>query len=149
MYCICTPLDYPLTPSPSHPLTPSPPTSPHQQCASVAPIELVVNVDSPGEHARWAALAMNTTLPSLNLTVVPVFSPNLHEARAYNRAAMLARGRWARAGMVVAVLGGWRWRGGGGGGDSFVHFLMWSVGLHGCSIINYVPFSMLPSFTVP
>uniref|UniRef100_A0A7S0R483 Glycosyltransferase 2-like domain-containing protein n=1 Tax=Chlamydomonas leiostraca TaxID=1034604 RepID=A0A7S0R483_9CHLO len=66
-----------------------------QQCAAAMPVELVVNVDSPGEHAVWAGLAMNATYTaSANFSVVPVFSANVHEARGYNRAAALARGRY-------------------------------------------------------
>ncbi|EFJ45647.1 hypothetical protein VOLCADRAFT_118312 [Volvox carteri f. nagariensis] len=55
-------------------------------CESVAvPCELVVNVDNPHEAAAWAGQAG---------FVIPVFSANLHEARGYNRAARLARGKY-------------------------------------------------------
>jgi len=62
-----------------------------EQCSSIVPIELLVNVDHPAEHAVWAALANNHTG---NFSIVPVFSPNVHEARGYNRLAWLARGRY-------------------------------------------------------
>ncbi|GIL69435.1 hypothetical protein Vretimale_13528 [Volvox reticuliferus] len=55
-------------------------------CASASvPCELVVNVDNPEEAGAWASEAG---------FVVPVFSANLHEARGYNRAARLARGKY-------------------------------------------------------
>ncbi|GIL65006.1 hypothetical protein Vafri_18839 [Volvox africanus] len=55
-------------------------------CASVSiSCEIVVNVDNPHEGAMWAEEAG---------FVVPVFSANLHEARGYNRAARLARGKY-------------------------------------------------------
>ncbi len=46
--------------------------------------------------------------------VVPVFSPNLHEIRGYNRLARLARGDFlimmqvGRAGALAGWIG-WRW----------------------------------------
>eukprot|EP00195_Chlamydomonas_chlamydogama_P003492 CAMPEP_0202918748 /NCGR_PEP_ID=MMETSP1392-20130828/74185_1 /ASSEMBLY_ACC=CAM_ASM_000868 /TAXON_ID=225041 /ORGANISM="Chlamydomonas chlamydogama, Strain SAG 11-48b" /LENGTH=459 /DNA_ID=CAMNT_0049611895 /DNA_START=143 /DNA_END=1519 /DNA_ORIENTATION=- len=48
--------------------------------------ELLVNVDNPQEHKEWADLSYST-----NGSVVPVFSANVHEARAYNRLVRLAR----------------------------------------------------------
>ncbi|KAG1661003.1 hypothetical protein FOA52_007168 [Chlamydomonas sp. UWO 241] len=53
--------------------------------------ELVANVDSsaPGEPAAWANLSYAS-----NGFVVPVFSANVHEIRAYNRAAGIARGEF-------------------------------------------------------
>ncbi|GIL69422.1 hypothetical protein Vretifemale_361 [Volvox reticuliferus] len=55
-------------------------------CLSVSiPCELVVNVDNPHEAGAWVNEAG---------FVVPVFSANLHEARGYNRAARLARGKY-------------------------------------------------------
>ncbi|GLI65087.1 hypothetical protein VaNZ11_008523 [Volvox africanus] len=55
-------------------------------CTSVSiRCEVVVNVDNPHEGAIWAEEAG---------FVVPVFSANLHEARGYNRAARLARGKY-------------------------------------------------------
>jgi len=58
-------------------------------CKEVFPVELVVNVDDPQDAATWAQLSYNTSG-----AVVPVFSANLHEARAYNRLAHLARGKY-------------------------------------------------------
>ncbi|GAX76660.1 hypothetical protein CEUSTIGMA_g4106.t1 [Chlamydomonas eustigma] len=50
--------------------------------------ELVVNVDNVEESQQWAELSYST-----NGFVVPVLSNNVHEARAYNRIAGLARGQ--------------------------------------------------------
>jgi len=57
-------------------------------CSSAVPLELLVNVDSPGDAAAWAAVAANSS----GLTVLPLISNNVHEVRAYNRLAHLARG---------------------------------------------------------
>lgn len=51
--------------------------------------ELIVNVDSFSEGQEWAQLVNET-----QGWVVPVFSANVHEARAYNRAARIARGKY-------------------------------------------------------
>ncbi|PNH10342.1 hypothetical protein TSOC_002927 [Tetrabaena socialis] len=52
------------------------------------PTELLVNVDSPDEGQAWADLSWST-----EGLIVPVFSNNVHELRAYNRMAGLSRGR--------------------------------------------------------
>eukprot|EP00955_Chlamydomonas_euryale_P107951 365810-Chlamydomonas_euryale.AAC.15 len=49
--------------------------------------ELVVNVDNPHEAKLWADLSHSS-----DGFVVPVLSANVHEIRAYNRAAAVARG---------------------------------------------------------
>ncbi|GLC55625.1 hypothetical protein PLESTB_001008200 [Pleodorina starrii] len=59
-----------------------------ERCSQQMPVELLVNVDSPEEGATWAELAWST-----RGRLVPVFSANVHEIRAYNRMAALARGR--------------------------------------------------------
>jgi hypothetical protein len=59
-----------------------------QACQYVAPLELVVNVDHPGDAEQWAAAVTRT-----RGFVVPVFSNNVHEIRAYNRLAAVARGK--------------------------------------------------------
>ncbi|KAG1674950.1 hypothetical protein FOA52_014744 [Chlamydomonas sp. UWO 241] len=64
-----------------------------RSCTDVA-TELVVNVDSDDPQSRvWAELASNTSG-----WVVPIFSANVHEIRAYNRMAGVARGT-----IVVAL----------------------------------------------
>ncbi len=50
-------------------------------------IELVVNVDHPSDHEAWANASYAT-----GGVVVPVFSNNIHEIRAYNLMARVARG---------------------------------------------------------
>jgi len=59
------------------------------ECNKLIPIEVVVNVDSLSEGAEWAAAVKNTSG-----VVVPVFSANVHEIRAYNRIAEVARGKY-------------------------------------------------------
>eukprot|EP00195_Chlamydomonas_chlamydogama_P001199 CAMPEP_0202922730 /NCGR_PEP_ID=MMETSP1392-20130828/78076_1 /ASSEMBLY_ACC=CAM_ASM_000868 /TAXON_ID=225041 /ORGANISM="Chlamydomonas chlamydogama, Strain SAG 11-48b" /LENGTH=357 /DNA_ID=CAMNT_0049616373 /DNA_START=208 /DNA_END=1281 /DNA_ORIENTATION=+ len=58
-----------------------------QACQAVLPVELLVNVDHPADHEAWAWSSYNTSG-----LVVPVFSNNVHEIRAYNRLAHMARG---------------------------------------------------------
>ncbi|KAG1660176.1 hypothetical protein FOA52_005276 [Chlamydomonas sp. UWO 241] len=58
-----------------------------QTCNQELPLELLVNVDHPQDHAEWVAAAVDS-----GGLVVPVFSANLHEVRAYNRLASMARG---------------------------------------------------------
>ncbi|KAG2499050.1 hypothetical protein HYH03_003235 [Edaphochlamys debaryana] len=60
-----------------------------QICQALVPSEFLVNVDSPGEGELWANLSYAT-----QGFVVPVFSYNVHELRAYNRLAGMARGRY-------------------------------------------------------
>ncbi len=52
------------------------------------PSELLVNVDHPETAPIWIDLAYNTSG-----WVVPVFSNNVHEIRAYNRLGHMARGQ--------------------------------------------------------
>ncbi|KAG1666350.1 hypothetical protein FOA52_007888 [Chlamydomonas sp. UWO 241] len=49
--------------------------------------ELLVNVDNPADHEAWATASWAT-----EGAVVPVFSFNVHEIRAFNRLAGMARG---------------------------------------------------------
>jgi len=51
------------------------------------PLELLVNIDNPEDHELWANASWDT-----KGMVVPVFSYNVHEIRAYNRLASMARG---------------------------------------------------------
>jgi hypothetical protein len=60
-----------------------------RSCNEILPVELVVNVDEPSSASDWAGLAANSSG-----LVVPVFSNNVHEIRAYNRLVSLARGRY-------------------------------------------------------
>ena len=60
-----------------------------KSCSKILPVELLVNVDEPSSAADWAQIAANSSG-----LVVPVFSANIHEIRAYNRLADLARGRY-------------------------------------------------------
>ncbi|GIL69782.1 hypothetical protein Vretimale_10166 [Volvox reticuliferus] len=65
-------------------------TSLRDACARAdSDCELVVNVDNPHEAGAWAEVA-----EQYKGFVVPVFSANVHEARGYNRAARLARGKY-------------------------------------------------------
>ncbi len=59
------------------------------KCSKEVPMELLVNIDHPEGGELW----VNATY-QYNGFVVPVFSPNLHEVRAYNRIASLARGQF-------------------------------------------------------
>ncbi len=59
-----------------------------QACSRLVPTEFLVNVDNPDEGQIWADLSYST-----EGLVVPVMSYNVHELRAYNRLASLARGR--------------------------------------------------------
>ncbi|PNW87219.1 hypothetical protein CHLRE_02g113751v5 [Chlamydomonas reinhardtii] len=62
-----------------------------QSCDSVQiACEISVNVDNPHEAELWAS-QVRAFVPGF---VMPAFSANLHEARGYNRAAKLARGRY-------------------------------------------------------
>ncbi|GAX77943.1 hypothetical protein CEUSTIGMA_g5385.t1 [Chlamydomonas eustigma] len=65
------------------------------------PVELLVNVDNPSEAQEWSALVKET-----GGFVVPVFSNNVHEARAYNRLASMGRGRIMVTLQDDEVLGG-------------------------------------------
>jgi hypothetical protein len=69
------------------------------------PSELLVNVGHPATASIWVDLAYNTSG-----WVVPVFSSNVHEIRAYNRLGHMARGQV----LVILQVGGRR---GGGGGS--------------------------------
>ncbi|GIL88751.1 hypothetical protein Vretimale_17194 [Volvox reticuliferus] len=59
-----------------------------ENCSRQMPVEMIVNVDSPEEGQAWADLSWST-----RGRLVPVFSANIHEIRAYNRMAALARGK--------------------------------------------------------
>ncbi|GIL60741.1 hypothetical protein Vafri_15268 [Volvox africanus] len=59
-----------------------------EKCNRQMPVEIIVNVDSPEEGQAWADLSWST-----RGRMVPVFSANIHEIRAYNRMAALARGK--------------------------------------------------------
>jgi hypothetical protein len=67
------------------------------------PSELLVNIDHPATAATWIELAYNTSG-----WVVPVFSADVHEIRAYNRLGHMARGQVlvllqvSRAGNLLA-----------------------------------------------
>lgn len=57
------------------------------------PVELLVNVDSPEDASVWVALANNSTTLDGGMEILPLISSNIHEIRAYNRLASLARGK--------------------------------------------------------
>ena len=67
-------------------------------CRGIVPSEVVVNVDgrSGNDTAEWAQLVDDT-----QGFVVPVISDNLHELRAYNRMADLAKGKY----MILLQVG--------------------------------------------
>eukprot|EP00955_Chlamydomonas_euryale_P050295 354518-Chlamydomonas_euryale.AAC.9 len=66
---------------------PRPSTPPRHVQTPEVPLELLVNIDNPEDHELWANASWDT-----KGMVVPVFSYNVHEIRAYNRLASMARG---------------------------------------------------------